>query len=230
VPVLTLFDCTLGGLLVAAPPQLPIEITGDEARRKAVTELLDPVYAANQPPWWQRVASWVMGRIGDAVAALTGSSAGLAWVVVLVGVVALVVVVILRSSGGLRGTARQRAGAVVGATRSAAEHRALAERAAAAQDWLTAVVERFRATVRVLEERGVLDERPGRTADEVATDAPTAGDDTTLSQAAQVFDAVVYGEQSATEHAYALVVRADELAVRLSPQRAAATTTLAAPR
>ena len=211
---------------------VPIEITGDEARRKAVTELLDPVYAANEPPWWQRLASWVMQRLGDVIEAVAGRASGLVWVLVLLGILVLVAVVVVRRTGGLRGTSQQRVGAVVGATRSAAEHRRAAEQAAAAGDWSTAVLERFRATVRVLEERGVLDERPGRTADEVATEAPAPVPDetATLVRAAQVFDAVVYGELPATAEAYAAVVRADDLAGRISPHRSAVTTTLAAPR
>ena len=44
-------------------------------------------------------------------------------------------------------------------TRTAAEIRAAADAAAAAGDWTTAVLERFRAIVRGLEERAVLDER-----------------------------------------------------------------------
>jgi hypothetical protein len=47
---------------------------------------------------------------------------------------------------------------------SAADHRSLADRAAAEGRFADAVRERLRAVVRELEARGVLDPRPGRTA------------------------------------------------------------------
>lgn len=55
--------------------------------------------------------------------------------------------------------------------RSAAEHRAAAEAHAAQAHWNQAVQERMRAVVRSLEERALLDPRPGRTADEAAAEA-----------------------------------------------------------
>lgn len=55
--------------------------------------------------------------------------------------------------------------------RSAAEHRATAEAQAAQGHWNQAVQERMRAVVRSLEERALLDVRPGRTADEAASEA-----------------------------------------------------------
>lgn len=55
--------------------------------------------------------------------------------------------------------------------RSAADHRTAAEAHAAAGRWTEAVQERMRAVVRSLEERTLLDPRPGRTADEAAAEA-----------------------------------------------------------
>ena len=85
-------------------------------------------------------------------------------------------------------------------TRSAAWHRAAADAAAAAGDVRTAVLERFRAVVRELEERAVLAEQPGRTADEAARDAaarlPGLGE--RLTAAARIFDDVRYGDRPAT--------------------------------
>ena len=88
-----------------------------------------------------------------------------------------------------------------GAARSAAEHRADAERAAAAGDWEEAVRQRFRALVRALEERDVLDERPGRTADEAAAEAARSmpASAAELAWAARQFDDVAYGGRHATQ-------------------------------
>ena len=78
---------------------------------------------------------------------------------------------------------------------TAADYRAEAERFAAAQDWREAVRARFRAVIRELEQRGVLDPRPGRTAGEIAAEGggavPEIGND--LRRAARTFDEVWYG-------------------------------------
>jgi len=94
----------------------------------------------------------------------------------------------------------------------AAGHRAAAVRAADDQDWAAAVRERFRAMTRELEERGVLDPVPGRTALEVATDAtvavPALGP--VLRPAAEALGAVVYSTREATSADLAAVLAADD--------------------
>lgn len=88
--------------------------------------------------------------------------------------------------------------------RSAADHRATADAHAAAGRWTEAVQERMRAVVRSLEERTLLDPRPGRTADEAATEAavslPEHGDD--LRAAARAFDDVTYGGRTGDPDTY----------------------------
>jgi hypothetical protein len=95
---------------------------------------------------------------------------------------------------------------------TADEHRAAAERAATAGDLAEAVRERFRAVVRELEQRGVLDPRAGRTVDEVAQEAGTAlplvADD--LRGAAVQFDDVWYGGRPATAEGYRQLVCVDD--------------------
>lgn len=88
--------------------------------------------------------------------------------------------------------------------RSAAEHRAAAEAHAAQGHWNQAVQERMRAVVRALEERALLDPRPGRTADEAAAEAGRALPAHTdrLRTAARDFDDVTYGGRTASEDTY----------------------------
>ena len=66
--------------------------------------------------------------------------------------------------------------------------------------WAEAIRERLRAIARELEHRGVLDPRPGRTADELCGEAGLrlpvlAGD---LRAATSIFDEVWYGGRTAT--------------------------------
>lgn len=88
--------------------------------------------------------------------------------------------------------------------RSAAQHRAAAEAHAAALRWTEAVQERMRAIVRSLEERALLDPRPGRTADEAAVEAGRVlpHHATRLRSAAREFDDVTYGGRTAGQPAY----------------------------
>ncbi len=203
-------------LVAAGVPVVPDEPT---ARDWVETELRDPVYAENQPGLLQRALTWVMERLGSV--GDTGPSLWF-WVVALV-VVALVVVLVVRRTGFARAVARTGQGSgEVGTdpTVSADEYRRRAASAAAAGDWRTAVLEQFRATVRSLEERTVLEPRPGRTADEAASEAgallPERSAD--LVAAARVFDDVCYGDREAgpAQHQQLVATDAAVLAARLA--------------
>lgn len=191
-------------LLRAAPPLGPGR---DEARRWAWDELSDPVYARHQPGWAERAVLWCWHTLQNLE--LPAGPGGVSGLLILVALVLLVVLVVWLRAGPLRGPAARAAGQPVlhGVVRTAAEHRALADEAAGQGRWEVAVAERFRAVVRRLEERGLIDELPGSTAHEVADDAgaalPTLSLD--LHEGARLFDDVWYGSRTATaEHDAAL--------------------------
>jgi hypothetical protein len=94
---------------------------------------------------------------------------------------------------------------------SARDHRQQAERMAAAGDYATAIIESVRAIAVELEERGVLEPRVGRTADEFAAVAgqPLPGHATGLREAARLFDDVRYGERAGTAAGYQRVRELD---------------------
>ena len=106
---------------------------------------------------------------------------------------------VLRVGGLRRNAARDAAGGLGGTVRTAAEHRAEADRLATEGDWAEAVLERFRAVSRALEEDAVLVPQPGRTADEVAREAGAwlPGLSADLAAGAQLFDGVRYGGRPA---------------------------------
>ena len=83
---------------------------------------------------------------------------------------------------------------------SAAQHRATAEQYAAEGNWIVAIRHRLRAVARQLEEDGVLNPVPGRTATELAKAAGEAVPDLSgeLLQAANAFNDVTYGERPGT--------------------------------
>jgi uncharacterized protein DUF4129 len=202
----------------------PVTTPRDPAREAARRELSKRMYHENDPGLLQRAlnAFWNwLGRVLDAAASATpGGTLGLI-------VVGLAVVAVLAALWWRLGTPRRRpVSAPVlfdDRPRSAAEHRAAAEAHAAQAHWNQAVQERMRAVVRALEERALLDVRPGRTADEAASEAGRALPSHTdrLHAAAREFDDVTYGGRHADQHAYDRLTELDRDLERTKPALAA---------
>lgn len=201
------------------------EITRESAREAARAELAKPEYRVGEPSVLDRAVTWFAGEIaellGRAVRIVPG---GIGGVIVLV-LLAVGLAVLLRLGLGplqLRdGLTDRRRGA---RDLTAAEYRGEAAALAADGRWREALRARFRAVVRELEQRGVLDHRPGRTAGEIAREAgaavPTLGEPT--REAASLFDSVWYGERPATRDDYDVMVAID---AAVAQQRLAVTTT-----
>ncbi|WP_405159693.1 DUF4129 domain-containing protein [Nocardia sp. NBC_01499] len=103
---------------------------------------------------------------------------------------------------------------------AAADHRAAAENAARQRDFDSALRERFRAVLRGLEQRGVLEVRRSRTARETADDVTTALPLDVAAEfdpAAHSFDEVVYGGRRATEDEYRRLEYADRFSAAAPP-------------
>jgi hypothetical protein len=192
--------------------EVPVVIDRDDARHAAEAELSNHEYLAAQPNLWERVFSWLGHRIADLVErASRVTPGGPLGLLVLLAVLVLVVVVVRLRTGGPARANRVRRAVFEDRSRSARDYRSAAETAATAGDFATAVRERFRAIVRELEERGVLDELSGRTADEAAREAgirlPDSRDE--LLAAAALFDAVHYGGHEASNVDYERLVALD---------------------
>lgn len=188
----------------------------DEAREAAQRELSRHRYREAEPPWFVRLVRWLLAELdellGRASAHVPGGGWGLLLIVLLV--CGLVAVVLVR----LRPTSAQAGGGLLfgeGLQLTAQQHRDLADRAAARGEHAEAVRERLRAVVRELEARGVVEPRPGRTADEVALEAGRAlpGLAGALREGARAFDEVWYGGRPADASTYALLVALDERVV-----------------
>ncbi|MBB2922928.1 DUF4129 domain-containing protein [Cellulomonas cellasea] len=196
--LLALVHAHAGALVTARAGDVPVEPGADEARRWVERELLEPVYD-DSPSLLERILDWVSSLFDDVPAlGLDGRTAALVIVVLL----AVVAAVVLYVAGPVRRSRRSGSGGIVlggDDTRTAAQLRAAADAAASRGDWHEAVAERFRAVVRSLEERTVLDERPGRTAHEAVEAAAyrLPGSAPALRDAGRLFDDVVYGDQPA---------------------------------
>lgn len=190
-----------------------LELPGrDEARHAAEQELARPAYDAAKPPWLERLINWVLDQLNKLLDTTTNAVPGGKWglFVLTLLVVALIAVVVarVRPSAGL---ARHDPLFDLESERTAEQHRALADRFAAAGAHDEAVRERLRAVVRELEERGVLDPRAGRTADEVAREAGKAVPElaSQLVEGARIFDDIWYGGREADADSYARLVALD---------------------
>lgn len=193
------------------PARIPVEISREQAQQLARLELADPKYSREQESLVQQAITWILERVNDLLDA-AGSTSPLGWFGVL-GVallVGLAVIAVRRRTGPLGASASTPL--FDGRERRAADHRAEAERLAGEGAWAEAVRARLRGVVRDLEERGVVEAAPGRTADEIARDAGralplVAGD---LRAAARLFDDIWYGGRTADAAAYQRLVALDD--------------------
>ncbi|WP_329367671.1 DUF4129 domain-containing protein [Streptomyces sp. NBC_01483] len=198
----------------------PVTIPRDPAREAAKRELSKRIYHENDPSPVQRALNafwdWVDKLFGAASTATPGGALGL--VVIVVAVLAVVAALWWRLGTPHR-TPTSSAALFDDRPRSAAEHRAAAEAHAAQGHWNQAVQERMRAVVRSLEERALLDPRPGRTADEAAAEAgrtlPSHTD--RLRAAARDFDEVTYGGRAAGSDTYQRLTELDRDIERTKP-------------
>ncbi|CAM5571322.1 DUF4129 domain-containing protein [Streptomyces canus] len=210
--------------LARSADQPPLTIPRDPAREAARRELSKRMYHENDPSWFQRALNafwdWVDKLFNSAASATPGGPLGL---VVVIAAVLLVVGALWWRLGSPRRGPVSSAALFDDRPRSAADHRAAAEAHAAQGHWNQAVQERMRAIVRSLEERTLLDIRPGRTADEAAAEAGHALPSHTdrLRSAARDFDDVTYGGRAATEQSYHRIAELDRDLERAKPVLAA---------
>jgi hypothetical protein len=132
---------------------------------------------------------------------------GPGWLAALLFVVGIlaVIAVVWYYAGPVRASRRDRSAVVAGGRQpGAAEHRAAAERFAAAGDYQSAIIERVRAIAADLESRQILPARPGRTAAELGAEiAKTIPAEATAAvRATRLFDDLRYGGRAGSEDGY----------------------------
>jgi hypothetical protein len=188
-----------------------IDIDREAAHEAAQRELAKPIYP--KPSLMDRIGEWIEELIYRVI--LKGSSIPGGWLTITVLAIIVVVafVVAVRIARRTMQTNRGGDAGLFGAhDLSSAEHRATAEAYAAQGNWAAAIRHRLRAVGRHLEETGLLNPVPGRTANELARDAGELmpAFEGELRHAATVFNDVTYGEQPGTEPNYRLVAELDD--------------------
>jgi hypothetical protein len=206
--------------MATEPPVLP---GSDEARRWAAEELAKAEYRDAAPGWldslWKSILDWLRSLDGGQGPDASGAAP---WIGVAIAVLIGAAIILARPRLNAK-TKRARAVFDADPTVSAVAYRKRAAAAAAAGDWGAAVVDCFRALVRTAEERNVLDDRPGRTADEVARELalPFSAKARPLAAAARTFDGIRYGKESAGPDDYAAMHDLDTVLQSLTPASAA---------
>jgi hypothetical protein len=197
----------------------------DEARELARRELEKPIYHRDEPSlverMFQNVGDWLRELFGNVFDPTRGGSGG-GWLAIIVILLTLVAVVALVfwAMRGRRNTRSDRSALLAAENSAAGDHRAEAVRLAAEGRWAEAIRERLRAVARDLEERVILEPRPGRTADELAEEAARALPDIAeaLRSGVGVFDDVWYGDRPGTREGYDRLTALDELTRAARPR------------
>lgn len=175
---------------------VPVVPDADQAREWARDELAKTEYSDQGTSWFEMFLDWVQDLF-DSVGSMS-SNLNAVWTIVIIvlalGIIAVVVWLIL---GPLRRSRRAvaRTGMLADDARTSAQMRDAALAAEAVENWDTAAVEWYRATVRRMEELGRISDSPGATAREaaglLAKAAPALASQ--AAQSAQSFDVARYG-------------------------------------
>ncbi|PFG17663.1 uncharacterized protein DUF4129 [Propionicimonas paludicola] len=200
-----------------SPPLTP---SADEARRLLADELSKPIYL-DARNWLmeqlRKLLDWLQGSSDPTVSTSPLSGGQGLWIGF--GTAAVLVVVIWALMGPLRAERRRSRELFDEEELSAADLRAKASALAANGEWGQAIVEHFRAMIRSLSERVIIEEFAGMTADEASTLAavrlPSLAEQ--LAQAARDFDAVAYGDQPGTAEQYQQLVDLDAEVAAATP-------------
>jgi len=188
-----------------------IDIDSDAAHEAAQRELQKPIYP--KPSLTERLVEWINELVYRLASAGSTFPGGWFTLSILLILLVVAVVVAIRIARRTMRTNRGTTYALFGDhDLSADEHRATAEQLAAVGNWAAAIRHRLRAVARQLEDTGVLDAVPGRTATELARDAGKAlpALSAELTRAATAFNDVTYGERPGTESAYRMIAELDD--------------------
>lgn len=181
---------------------IPVDPDAETARQWAIEELSKNRYQEHGPSWIQRAWDWILDKLGN-LFHLEIDGGSLAAILIIVAIFVLLFLATRAVVGPVRRSFRiKRSHSVFeDDTRSSSDMRAAANAAASREDWNLAILERFRAIIRSLEERDLIDDRPGVTADEAAGETGVRFPDvlTRMAGAADLFDRVRYGHDAATQ-------------------------------
>ena len=192
-------------------PDPPLVPTPEQGRDLLRRELLDPTY--HQDDVMQRLLDWLRRRVLDVLDAASNAPPLSTFFAMAIGLLLVLALIWLATRARSAPQRKARADAVLpDASVSAREWRERAERELAEGRLSDALVDAFRAIAARQVERGHLDPAPGTTAREVSQALRAAYPDQAagMSEAARLFDLVLYGDRRATQEQAAFVLALDD--------------------
>lgn len=207
---------------VAGAADVPATPSAEQARQAARDELSRRAYQ-DRTSLLDAVWHWIAQHL-DPRGLLPGAPAWVSYLVVGLALAGLATAaVVLARHARTRSRVRRRQSLFDDDRDWRALARA-ADEAASRQEWASAVVERFRAIIRRLDEHGIVTDYPGMTAREAGEGAARALPELAgrLRQGAAVFDSVRYGRVRASRRQDAWMRALDDAVARLLPTAHAA--------
>jgi hypothetical protein len=197
-----------------------IDIDRDAAHQAAQAELDKPIYTKASAG--QQFIDWINELLYRLLQKTSSVPGGWLTTTVLLTLFVVAVIVVIHIARRTMRTKRGGDYALFEAAQlTAAQHRATAQGYAAEGNWTAAIRHRLRAVARQLEETGVLEPAPGRTANELAGDAGAALPH--LAAELTAFNDVTYGEVPGTQVAYQMIADLDDHLRSRGPAAASAT-------
>ena len=215
--------------------EVPVEPDAEQARNWLESELSQAEYQDAQPGLLERAVAKILEFLTDLLDGIQGVGAPAGILLIALGALVLLALAVLVVRPRLN--ARKKPAGLfdeTSADHDAAAHRALAEQAAQAGNWDTALAERLRAILRSAEERVILHPQAGRTAREAGTALsavfPAAAEE--IHWLSRRFDEVRYGGGRAGEPDARRAAELDHQLLGTQPAAAAASEApfLAVPR
>ncbi|HZK05404.1 MAG TPA: DUF4129 domain-containing protein [Actinomycetaceae bacterium] len=209
-------------VLPVPPSEVPVDPTAHEARQMAEEELSRSVYNPGDS-LFARIGRWIAGFFMDLFTGRLGATSPVLTVIILAIVAIGVVLAVVFASRvrRIRNVTVSRSHQLFDDARSAAQLRGDARAAAARGDFTAAFLDTYRAIIRSLDERVLIDDRPGLTAHEAALLAvvPFPRFSGMWQWAADAFDAGCYGRRTLTESELEQIQTLDRDVQRTRPER-----------
>lgn len=181
--------------------KVPVVPDAEEARRWAEEELSRSIYH-EQISWWEALMRRLMEALIRPLTTTSGSLGSFSGVVIMAALIILVIVIIVFASR-LRRNQRAKVSAKQSAKLFTDDADSLtlfqrAEQAAARHDYTLAFLEYFRAIIRAADERALIHDRVGLTAQEAAQLVSKLPASDPIGEFAATFDAASYGDEQLT--------------------------------
>lgn len=206
------------------PSEIPVDPTAPEARQWAEEELAKAAYNPTDTIF-TRIGRWIGNLFQELLSGQFGASNPILAVVIAIALLAVVALVIVFASRvrRVRNVTASRSHSLFDDARTSEELSRDARSALQRGEYSAAFLDSYRAIIRSLDERVLIEDRPGLTAREAAALAsiPFPRFEHTWNWASATFDAVCYGTATPTGDEARHLLEFGSTVARTTPARSA---------